>query len=319
MLGFFPTPYPDEFFYSIIARYHIRSGNISFKQTNTDLLGLPSQQLGRFALPNNLNYLFKNLKLFSNQTVDYFIHSYTLYPYYVTFLTSQEAWLVKDLMKTKVNRSIFEVAKVSLTATAHSKKFFKFCPLCLEEDTNKYGEAYWHRIHQTPGVLVCPIHGIALQDSLVSLETIGIHYHAASSENCSLATNSTTYLDETLQKLLMFAKDIEWLVNYCYLSFQGMAWLRKQYQSYLTSQGFLKVFSKSKFTFNSQKFVSHIFDFYGTDFLENINPILIKKPETYFTNCLLACDVNPLIDRVTHLLLIKFLAGSIQDFFSSNV
>jgi hypothetical protein len=26
-----------------------------------------------------------------------------------------------------------------------------------------------------------------------------------------------------------------------------------------------------------------------------------------------------LIDRVTHLLLIKFLAGSIQDFFSSNV
>jgi len=31
------------------------------------------------------------------------------------------------------------------------------------------------------------------------------------------------------------------------------------------------------------------------------------------------CDVNPLIDRVTHLLLIKFLAGSIKDFFSSNV
>ena len=117
----------------------------------------------------------------------------------------------------------------------------------------------------------------------------------------------------------MFAKDIEWLVNHCYLSFQGMAWLRKQYQSYLVRQGFFKIISRSRFTFNSQKFVSHILEFYGIDFLENINPLLIKKPETYLTNCLLGCDVNPLIDRVMHLLLIKFLTGSIKDFFSSSV
>ena len=319
MVSFFPTPYPDELLYSVIARYHIRSGNKSFRQTDIDLFNYPSQQAAKVILSNNLDYLVNNFPVGSKQTKENLIQNYTLYHFYVTFLTAPEAWIVKNLMLKKVNGSLFQAAKIAHTHTEDSRKFFRFCPLCLEEDTQKYGEAYWHRIHQTPGVLVCPIHATALQDSLVSLDAIGIHYHAASPENCPLATNSTTYLDETLQKLLMFAKDIEWLVNYCYLSFQGMAWQRMQYQSYLARQGFSKVFSRSKFTFNSQKFVSHIFDFYGTEFLENINPILIKKPETYFTNCLLTCDVNPLIDRVTHLVLIKFLAGSIQDFFSSNV
>ena len=27
MIPFFPTPYPDELWYSVICRYHIRSGN----------------------------------------------------------------------------------------------------------------------------------------------------------------------------------------------------------------------------------------------------------------------------------------------------
>lgn len=31
MISFFPMPYPDELWYSVICRYHIRSGNPSFK------------------------------------------------------------------------------------------------------------------------------------------------------------------------------------------------------------------------------------------------------------------------------------------------
>ena len=29
MIPFFPAPYPDELWYSVICRYHIRSGNPS--------------------------------------------------------------------------------------------------------------------------------------------------------------------------------------------------------------------------------------------------------------------------------------------------
>jgi hypothetical protein len=272
MLSFFPTSYPDELIYSILARYHIRSGNKIFSQTDIEIFNYCSHQSYKNFLPKNLNYLVNNLPLSSKQNVENIIQNHTLYPFYVTFLTPPEAWVVKNLMIKKVNGSLLQAAKIAQTHE-DLRKFFRFCPACLEEDTQKYGEAYWHRIHQTPGVLICPIHGVALQDSLVSLDAIGIHYHAASLENCLLTSYSTTYLDETRQKLLMFAQDIEWLMNHCYLSFQGMAWQRMQYQSYLIRQGFLKVFSKSKFTFNNQKFMSYIFDCYGTDFLEKINPI----------------------------------------------
>ena len=37
MISFFPAPYQDEILYSILARYHLRSGNTSYFTTNEDL------------------------------------------------------------------------------------------------------------------------------------------------------------------------------------------------------------------------------------------------------------------------------------------
>ncbi len=37
MVSFFPQPYPDEILYSVIAPYHIRSGNTSPKITLQEL------------------------------------------------------------------------------------------------------------------------------------------------------------------------------------------------------------------------------------------------------------------------------------------
>ena len=39
MIPFFPAPYPDELWYSVICRYHIRSGNPSFKYSIRELYG----------------------------------------------------------------------------------------------------------------------------------------------------------------------------------------------------------------------------------------------------------------------------------------
>ena len=39
MISFFPTPYPDELWYSVICRYHIRSGNPSVKYSIRELYG----------------------------------------------------------------------------------------------------------------------------------------------------------------------------------------------------------------------------------------------------------------------------------------
>ena len=37
MLTYFPTPYPGEWWYSVLCRYHVRSGNTCWKYTIQEL------------------------------------------------------------------------------------------------------------------------------------------------------------------------------------------------------------------------------------------------------------------------------------------
>lgn len=314
MLSFFPTLYPDELLYSALARYHIRSGNRIFRQSDLELFGYSSRQVCKITLTNNLIYLVQNLPLRSQQTVDSLLQNHTLYPFYATFLMPQEAWLLKDSMRKKLSGSILEIAKVAMNSSGDSKKFLKFCPVCLIEDTQKYGEPYWHRMHQIPGVLVCPTHGFVLLDSYIAVESKGIHYHAANPDNCLVNKDVTSFTSKTLETLLTLTNDIKLLIN-SNISFKGLAWLRGQYQRYLVNKGLMQIFPGGKFKFNEQEFFRCMLSFYGQECLEAINPRLIQHQGKYFSHCLLACDVNPAIDRITHVLIIKFLIDSIQAFF----
>ncbi|MEH2365767.1 TnsD family Tn7-like transposition protein [Nostoc sp.] len=314
MLSFFPTLYPDELLYSTLARYHIRSGNRSFKQTDLELFGYSSQQVCKITLTNHLNYLVKNLPLRSHQTVGNLLQNHTLYPFYANFLIPQQAWLLKDSMSKKLSGSILELAKVANGSSGESKKFLKFCPECLEQDTHQYGEPYWHRTHQVPGILVCPTHGVFLCDSSVAIESKGIHYYAASLDNCLTVTGLKSLTNQALKTLFTLTNDINLLIHNNF-TFKGLAWLRAQYQHYLVSKGLLQIFPAGKFKFDEYGFSKLIFDFYGQESLEALNPKLTQHQGKYFSHCLLGCDLNPAIDRITHILMIKYLANSIEVFF----
>ena len=215
----------------------------------------------------------------------------------------------------KVNQSIWQLAKIDRNSQ-HQAKFLKFCPLCLEEDRNKYGEAYWHRHHQIPGILVCLKHEIALLDSQVLIGADSIHYHGASLDNC-LTNSPIKYSSNTLEKLISLAQDIECLSN-AKLNFKGMFWLRSRYQDYLVKRKFITIYTKTKFKLDEQKIAEAFWDFYGQDFLEVIQPNIIHETGKHLANYLLACDLNPVIARITHILIIKFLAGSLTSFFSNS-
>ena len=55
MLPFFPAPYPDEDFRSIVYRYHIRSKNVNLMNTKQELFNIKSLKNNHF--PRNYNYL----------------------------------------------------------------------------------------------------------------------------------------------------------------------------------------------------------------------------------------------------------------------
>ena len=45
----------------------------------------------------------------------------------------------------------------------------RYCPQCFDEDIATYGEPYWHRLHQIPGIAVCPRHDCWLADTEITL------------------------------------------------------------------------------------------------------------------------------------------------------
>ena len=43
--------------------------------------------------------------------------------------------------------------------------WLRYCPVCLQADKERFGERYWHRLHQVPGVEICPTHKTFLENS----------------------------------------------------------------------------------------------------------------------------------------------------------
>ena len=46
--------------------------------------------------------------------------------------------------------------------TKHDK--LRYCPLCRQEDIEKYGEPYWHTVHQIELMPLCPIHRCRIRE-----------------------------------------------------------------------------------------------------------------------------------------------------------
>lgn len=169
MISFFPTLYEDELLYSAIARYHIRSGNISPKATIYELFN--SKTISAVVeLPSNIDNLIKNMPVNCKYTQNEFINNNTMFPLYTAFLPAERKELIYELMRGKNGGDIYN--RVGLMATSiRSNKYLKFCPECIKEDKLKYGELYWHRIHQIPGIAICSKHKIPLLDSKVLRKT----------------------------------------------------------------------------------------------------------------------------------------------------
>ena len=310
MLGSFPTPYPDELLYSIVARYHIRSGNKSFRQTHEELFETVELQPDKIVLPNNLNFLVSQLPQGSQLTVENLIKENILYSFFRSFLTPLDIYSFKDLLRLKSSTSISQAAKIS---DKERNQVLRFCPQCYVEEEQCYGEAYWHRQHQIPGMLVCLKHKVLLLDSTILLENKQIHYYAASQVNLD-EVNQANYSKKFKSKALSIAQEIDWL-SHNYIEFKGMTWLRNRYKSLLIEKEFVTKYSRTRFRYHEELFTEAFVEFYGKEFLQAIQPQVWRKLNAYLEYSLFSCDIAQTIDRITHILLIKFLCGSIRNIF----
>lgn len=183
MLAYFPQIYPGELLYSVLARYHRHMGAPSPIQSMEALFGR-RLIVASVDLPGYLQALADRLPRGFGWTADRIIDELTLLPYYTALQPpSVERLARKAMLRGQTDGLLMRLGLAAFRVGRVTR--LRFCSLCLQQMGEQYGEYYWRRDHQLPGVLACPDHGHPLQASTVSVIEHSRHiYITADQKSC---------------------------------------------------------------------------------------------------------------------------------------
>ena len=278
MITFFPMPYPDELLYSTIARYHALSGNALYCQTAEDLFGFRRAH-SSVVMPLRLGHL-GSMTLSFGLSVDKLI-GLTLYPYYTAFQTEK---LCQEVYHVQINNESVSIsAKLgALGNTDIIPKYLRFCPKCYAEEQHCHGEGYWHRTHQTPGVLVCEKHGCQLLETQIPYYDHKSNvYELATPLSLFPAVCSPPLSSIGQQQAINIASDIRYLYSHYdqvrnafakhQYSFTNLFLLLLQEKGLATKGGTLRL----------TEFKNQFYTFFASDLMERLGESFdseVKKP-----------------------------------------
>lgn len=189
MLGF-PLPYPDELIYSTIARYGIHSGLTSPKELLHEVFG-KNTIIATSDLHGHLEQVAELYPGQLNIQPESLLYKHTLFPLYALFIgESRRAELKKLLLADKVHSvhvmSGFAASRIT------QPYYLRYCPKCIEQQWNQFGECFWRRDWQIAGMDYCPLHG-ELKETAVRRTSYKRHvYTAADLKLCSHKPQSKT-------------------------------------------------------------------------------------------------------------------------------
>ncbi len=198
-LGYFPQIYPGELLYSVLARYHQHMGARSSIQSMESLFGR-RLMVASVDLPGHLDALVERMESVGSLTADSIIDDMTLLPYYVAFQPQRIRDEARQALKSgQTDGLMMQLGMTAFRPVRVTK--LRFCGTCLSQMHGEYGEAYWRRDHQLPGVLVCPDHARVLQESQVSLAALSRHIFVTPTAK-SCPWNAKPLLKDPSSKLL---------------------------------------------------------------------------------------------------------------------
>ena len=151
----YAPPYPDEWTISHFLRV-LRLNALDFAFFESNVMGrwLPKKASFDYELKNEFSPFFRSLN--TDIKIDDYFLSTSLFPFHSIFFSPKAQTRYKELV---LNRAEDAGRKTSIRSLT---KIVKICPVCMHQDQAKYGEAYYHRSHQLPGVLYCAKHHVKL-------------------------------------------------------------------------------------------------------------------------------------------------------------
>ncbi|KXO80018.1 transposase [Acinetobacter venetianus] len=199
----FPMPYQHELIYSTVARAGTRLALDSPKQL-LDEVFKNRKVIATVDLPCHLNaiiYQFPNHQF----TVQDIAYQHTLFPIYAPFVPEKRRQQCLKWMADISQGSIHLALGINASRIPPIHKL-RYCPQCLAQQLEKYGEYYWFRLWQIQGAC-CPQHG-QLIDSEMDLRSEHRHdflvppHQSYPQSNQSIASSDDIFITSKLLELL---------------------------------------------------------------------------------------------------------------------
>ncbi len=185
-IAYFPKIYPDELIYSVLSRFYQNCGYPNYIFCAEDLFinkrVRPDMEFINELKPEVLHLLCQNM------LVEHLIEKHTMFPYYARFLPKERRIKGFEAL-CNMSGDYNNLLAVPKQKSAE-ERYLRYCPLCVKEDRDVYGETYWHRSHQMMEVDFCPKHGCRLINSSIVV-------HAKASPNLIPAELEVKEFDNT--------------------------------------------------------------------------------------------------------------------------
>lgn len=146
-----PKPYPDELLLSYFFRTLNRNG-IDLEIFEKLFVGEKHFQDHTFSYETKKEFLpfFQCLQDNYHHDAGELFLALSTFPFQAIFMTQEE--------QMQYVNNVFRPVDRLNTLMMPRIKDLCICPSCWQEDIEKYNEPYFHRVHQLPGVYVCPTH-----------------------------------------------------------------------------------------------------------------------------------------------------------------
>jgi len=311
---FFPTPYPDEILYSIICRYHIRSGNPGANTTIKEVWGRRGTAKGLY-LSNGLDAIVERLPDETGITADKLIWNHTMFPYVCPTLTKPRADNIYSML-CGIQKDFTRVyTKAGIVGRKPALPLYlRFCPACVKADHKDYGEAFWHRIHQLPGVCICPIHKEYIYDSSFLVHLTFRYFFPATTELCDAIPETKSFSTGMKAHHITFAEDSAWILENG-MTIGNVEYLFEKHFRLLVFKGYRGYSPKEAIT-DYRGLSKDIKSFYGEEFLRSLSSYDEDDYSSWIARFTWKSTTGP--STAHHLLMMRFLSGTPQKFIDSS-
>ncbi len=166
MINYIPPLYEDELIYSWLSRTYAHSGYNHYTYFAKEVFEVPTVrpdfEFINHYKPELLSFLTKDKTLFD------IICRHTMFPYYARFMSKDRRIEAYEALSAFDSKTFYQRITMPKSKTCEVR-YLRYCPLCVGEDREQYGETYWHRVHQIRHINICPKHLCYLKNSTVQI------------------------------------------------------------------------------------------------------------------------------------------------------